>query len=339
MTGVQQIEVRAADADIRLDRWFNRHFPGLSHGKLQKLLRKGQIRIDGGRAKASDRVNAGQVIRVPPLDDKDSAERPPRKSHQRLSAEDKKFIQSLVLYKNKNVIAINKPAGLSVQGGTKTHRHIDGMLDGLKFGEEERPKLVHRLDRDTSGVLLLARSARAAAKLSNAFRTRRVTKIYWALVAGEPPIKEGIIDVPLIKAGATAQQGREMMMPDLDEQAGAQRTKTAYEVISSIGGELTWLALQPVTGRTHQLRAHAAAIGNPIIGDHKYGSRQDLNPAMEDRLHLHARRLDIEDRELGSFSVEAPLPAHMQKSWDFLGLHEKDGDTIKLLSEEGPLSA
>ncbi len=338
MSGVQQIEVTEADSEIRLDRWFHRHFPGLSHGRLQKLLRKGQVRVDGARAKASDRVNAGQIIRVPPIRLEDEAAQPPKSQNKRLSDEDKKFIQSLVLFKNSDVIAINKPAGLSVQGGTKTHRHIDGMLDGLRFGSDERPKLVHRLDRDTSGVLLLARSAKAAAILSSAFRTRRVKKIYWALTKGAPPIREGIIDVPLIKASSTAQQGREMMMPDLDDQSGARSTKTAYEVVSSIGGEMSWMALQPITGRTHQLRAHCAAIGNPIIGDHKYGLKQDLNPDLEDRLHLHARRLDIEDKVLGTFTVTAPLPQHMKKSWDFLGLVEKEGDDIKLTSEEGPLS-
>ena len=176
MSGVQQIEVTEADSEIRLDRWFHRHFPGLSHGRLQKLLRKGQVRVDGARAKASDRVNAGQVIRVPPIRPEDEAPAPPKKSKQRLSSEDKKFIQSLVIFKNSDVIAINKPAGLAVQGGTKTQRHIDGMLDGLRFDADERPKLVHRLDRDTSGVLLLARSAKVAAILSAAFRTRRGEK-------------------------------------------------------------------------------------------------------------------------------------------------------------------
>lgn len=338
MSGVQQIEVNDADSEIRLDRWFHRHFPDLGHGRLQKLLRKGQVRIDGARAKASDRVVAGQVIRVPPFEAQEG-KGPVKKVPQGLSDQDKKFIQSLVLFKNSDLIAINKPAGLAVQGGTKTHRHIDGMLDGLRFGEKERPKLVHRLDRDTSGVLLLARSAKVAAILTAAFRTRRVKKIYWALAKGAPPIREGIVDVPLIKATVTAQQGREMMMPDLDEQSGARGAKTAYEVVSSIGGEMSWLALQPITGRTHQLRAHCAAIGNPIIGDHKYGFKQDLNPDLADQLHLHARQLDVEDKKLGSFSFVAPLPAHMKKSWDFLGLAERDGDDIKMISEEGPLNS
>ncbi len=336
MTGVQQIEVADADSDIRLDRWFQRHFPGVSHGRLQKLLRKGQVRVDGSRAKASDRVAVGQIIRVPPLTEKDTESRP-KPSIRKLSDDDKKFIQSIVLFKNSYVVAINKPAGLAVQGGSKTHRHIDGMLDGLRFGAKERPKLVHRLDRDTSGVLLLARSAKVAAKLSAAFRTRRVRKTYWALAKGVPPIREGIIDVPLVKTVSAAQQGREMVMPDLDDQSGARRAKTAYEVVASAGGELTWLALQPVTGRTHQLRAHCAAIGNPIIGDHKYGERQDLNPDLADQLHLHARQLDITDNELGRLSIVAPLPPHMKKSWAFLGLDEREGYTIKLLDEESLL--
>ncbi len=337
MSGVQQIEVAESDSEIRLDRWFHRHFPGLSHGRLQKLLRKGQVRVDGARAKASDRVNAGQIIRVPPIQEEapNAAAKPAR---QKLSADEKKFIQSLVLFKNSDLIAINKPAGLAVQGGTKTHRHIDGMLDGLRFGEKERPKLVHRLDRDTSGVLVLARTAKAAATLSAAFRSRRVKKIYWALTKGAPPIRKGIIDVPLIKAASAAQQGREMMMPDLDDQAAARSTKTAYQVVSSIGGEMSWLALQPVTGRTHQLRAHCAAIGNPIIGDHKYGERQAINPDLADQLHLHARRLDINDRKLGNISIVAPLSAHMKKSWGFLGLVEREGDEIELAQEEDPLS-
>lgn len=260
MTGVETVEVTADDDDIRLDRWFRRRYPGLKHGALEKLLRTGQIRIDGKRVKANFRLTAGQQVRIPPQAAALPSESP-RREVRKLDAGDAAFVQSLVIYRDDDVIALNKPPGLAVQGGTKTTRHLDAMLDGLRFGAKERPKLVHRLDRDTSGVLLLARNAKTAARLGKAFQGRNVRKIYWALVAGVPAMAKGRIDLPL---GKRLGPRGERMMPD---EAEGKSAITLYSVIESAANTAAWLALWPLTGRTHQLRVHCAAIGHPIAGD------------------------------------------------------------------------
>src|SRR5579862_9207337 len=247
MSGVQTLTVAPEDAEIRLDRWFKRHFPDLGHGRLEKLLRTGQIRLDGKRADASDRVAAGQRVRVPPLpaSPAPAAAKPPRSPAPR--AEDERFMQRLVLHRDDDVIIIDKPAGLAVQGGTGTTRHLDGLLDALRFGAAERPRLVHRLDKDTSGVLVLARNARAAAKLAQAFREKSTRKIYWAAVVGLPKKRQGRIDRKLAKL-----PGRlgERVAPDEE----GRRAVTFYRVVEHAGRRASWLALMPQTGRTHQLR-------------------------------------------------------------------------------------
>jgi 23S rRNA pseudouridine955/2504/2580 synthase len=315
----QLIQVSTDDADIRLDRWFRRHFPGVQHGRLEKLLRTGQVRVDGKRAKASHRLAQGETIRIPPGIEQgppENAARPP------VREADARFVQSLVIHRDRDVIAINKPPGLAVQGGTGTTRHLDGMLDALRFDAEERPRLVHRLDRDTSGVMLLARSARAAAQLSEAFRHKSARKIYWALVAGVPRLAQGKIDLALAKEGGPA---GERVAADDD----GKRAITLYSVLDRIGDKAAWLALLPLTGRTHQLRVHCAeAIGTPIVGDHKYGGdRADL-PGQDigRHMHLHARTLVLPHPAGGTLTVTAPLPEHMRAAWQFFGFDPEARD-------------
>ena len=315
----EALTIKDDEADLRLDRWFRRHFPGLQHGRLEKLLRTGQVRVDGKRAKANVRLVPGQTIRIPPGIEKgptERSERPP------VRESDARFVQSLVIHRDDDVIAINKPPGLAVQGGTGTTRHLDGMLDALRFGAEERPRLVHRLDRDTSGVMLLARNARAAAQLSEAFRGKSARKIYWALVAGVPRPAQGKIDLALAKEGGPA--GERVAADD-----EGKRAITLYSIMDRIGDKAAWLALLPLTGRTHQLRVHCAeAIGTPIVGDHKYGGdRADL-PGQEigRQMHLHARQLVLPHPAGGTLAVTAPLPQHMRATWKFFGFDPEAKD-------------
>lgn len=327
MGGVQQVPVEAAADGQRLDRWFRQHFPQVTHGRLEKMLRKGEIRVDGRRVKASARLESGQVVRVPPLPEAP----PPAPSDAAapaVSAREAKALQASVLYKDDNVIAVNKPAGLAVQGGSGQRRHLDGMLDALRFGSDERPRLVHRLDRDTAGVLLLARNAPAARSLTAAFRGKDTQKIYWALVAGEPAERRGLIDLPLAKQ---AQKRGEAMAPD--EDAG-KPARTLFHVVESqrdkaSGERVSWLLLLPLTGRTHQLRVHCAALGTPIVGDGKYGGRAAFPGFLAEAktLHLVARELALPDPEVGTtLRVTAPLPPHMAATWQALGFTEAKGE-------------
>jgi 23S rRNA pseudouridine955/2504/2580 synthase len=303
------LTIAESEATLRLDRWFKRHYPALGHGRLEKLLRIGQIRVDGRRARAGDRLSAGQQIRVPAL-----AELPPPAAMP-VAPADAARLRRQILHQDAALIVLNKPPGLAVQGGTHVERHLDGLLDALRFGNDERPRLVHRLDRDTSGVLLLARTAAAAAFLTRAFRDRATRKIYWALVAGRPSPAQGRIDLALAKRGGA---GGERVRPDAE---AGKRAVSHYRVVESAGERASWLALMPVTGRTHQLRAHCAAIGTPILGDFKYGgARADLTGLPTTRqLHLHARALAMPHPAGGFLRVAAPLPPHMQASWDFFG--------------------
>jgi 23S rRNA pseudouridine955/2504/2580 synthase len=317
MSGVQTISVAAGDGEIRLDRWFRRHFPSLAHSRLEKLLRTGQIRVDGRRARAGDRLAPGQLIRVPPLGDLSVAPLP------RLALPTKRdvaMLQSAVLHMDDDLIVINKPPGLAVQGGTKTARHLDALLDALRFDARERPRLVHRLDRDTSGVLVLARSAAAATKLAAAFRGRAARKIYWAAVVGLPKPRQGRIDQPLVKLPGPA---GERVAPDEEE---GKRAVTYYRTLSHAGDKIAWLALEPVTGRTHQLRAHCLALGTPILGDGKYGGVAAHPSGVPNarRLHLHARALALPHPKGGTLVVVAPLPAHMKETWKFFGFDEAE---------------
>lgn len=315
MSAVELVAVSADDDDIRLDRWFRRRYPGLKHGALEKALRTGQIRVDGKRVKANIRLSAGQEVRVPPQASAPAVETP-RHEQRKLAPVDAAFIQSLVIYMDDDVIALNKPPGLAVQGGTKTTRHVDAMLDGLRFDARERPKLVHRLDRDTSGVLLLARGAKAAAMLGKAFQGRTVRKIYWALVAGVPAMKEGRIDLPLGKRAGP--RGERMMA---DDDAGKSAV-SLYSLVETAGRTASWLALWPLTGRTHQLRVHCAIVEHPIVGDGKYGGEAAFLPGdgVARQLHLHARELRLPHPSgRGELHITADLPPHMAESWDLFG--------------------
>ncbi|HEY1796898.1 MAG TPA: RluA family pseudouridine synthase [Stellaceae bacterium] len=308
---IETITVQTTDGTLRLDRWFRRHYPELAHGRLEKLLRTGQVRVDGKRAKAGDRVEPGQAIRVPPIGEAPpSADAPPRQPRPR----DEAALRDRVIYRDDWAIVIDKPSGLAVQGGTNTERHVDQLLDGLRFDSEERPRLVHRLDKDTSGILLIARTPAAAAHFTRAFRDKTTRKIYWAAVVGTPEMAQGRIDLALAKLPG---RGGERVRPDEE----GKDAVTYYNVVDRAGDRATWLALLPLTGRTHQLRAHCAAIGTPILGDGKYGGAgAHLGGGIAaNRLHLHARSLAIPHPLGGTLKVTAKLPPHMQKLWDFLG--------------------
>lgn len=331
MENVKTFQVAQEEAGLRLDRWFKRRFPEIAHGRLEKLLRTGQVRVDGGRVKAGFRVDTGQQVRVPPLikdAEAETRDRAPRVN--RVTGADKNMLHGAVLHMDDAVIVINKPPGLAVQGGSGTVRHIDGMLDALRFGRDERPRLVHRLDRDTSGVLLLARSANAANKLGQTFRGRTARKIYWALTAGAPRPHQGRIQAPLAKLGGdtrTEWEARERVSAvDIDDPRG-KPADTLYKVIEMAGDAVAWTAFMPLTGRTHQIRAHAGLIGVPVVGDHKYGGEKSLVHGISDKLHLHAREISLPHPDGGILQVCAPLPPHMRETWRFFGFDpEMPGD-------------
>jgi len=297
---------------MRLDRWFSVHFPDLPWSHLQKLIRSGQVRVEGGRARASTRLAAGQRIRVPPIAAARAA--PARQP----DAGDAEFLRSILLYETDDVMVFNKPSGLAVQGGSGTSRHIDGMLGALAYERGEAPRLVHRLDRDTSGCLLVARSRAAASHLGKVFRSRSARKIYWAVTAGVPQPPQGRLSGYLVRQ-ATADGEQMRVVPSGTE--GAQHAVTHYAVIDRAGDKFAWVTLKPVTGRTHQLRVQMAGLGTPILGDPRYFNRPDFHlPAgLGKGLHLHARRLSLPLSGGRRLDVTAPLPPHMEKSFETLG--------------------
>jgi len=316
---VRQFTVAPDDDGIRLDRWFKRNLPDASFNLVSRWSRTGQLRVDGKRAAPGDRIEAGQVIRVPPAE---AAPAPrPKPVRRELSADEIAFVRDMVIHRDPAAIVVNKPPGLATQGGTRTTVHLDGLLDGLAEGDEPRPKLVHRLDKDTSGVLLLARTARAAAFFSRAFSGRSARKVYWAIVVGVPALAEGQIDLPIAKQPGT---GGEKMHVDEEEGLAA---RTRYRVIDRAGNRAAWVELYPLTGRTHQLRVHMAAIGHPIVGDGKYaGQEAFLTGSISRKLHLHARRLRIDHPDGGTIDVTADLPAHFAQSLESLGFDAALGD-------------
>ena len=308
------------EADIRLDRWFRRHFPGVTQGAIQKLCRTGQVRVDGRRADAATRLAAGQSVRVPPL----PAQPAPKPQQPDIDRDIARDLQRLVIYRDDYVIALNKPHGMPVQGGPGISLHLDALLDALRFGFAERPRLVHRLDRDTSGVLLIARTPGVAAKLAAAFRGRDVEKTYWAVVAGRPIPPEGHIDLPLRRIGGARGERTEVADRNAED---AARAVTDYRTLDHAGQKLAWLELHPLTGRTHQLRVHCVALGAPIVGDVKY-ARPDQNNAfsatvagLSSELHLHARALRLPHPAGGTLLVEADLPPHIAQTFRTLGFH------------------
>ncbi len=316
MSAVQNIIVKAGEEDQRLDRWFKRQFPHISHGALEKYLRKGEVRVDGKRSKSSFRLQKDMLVRVPPMPDADTP-----KPFTRVNAEDAAFLRDLVIYKDARVIVLNKPAGLAVQGGTKTTRHIDGMLDALaKKGE--RPRLVHRLDRDTSGVLLLGRDVAATAALAKSFQSRKAQKTYWALVLGVPRPEMGLLSGYMKKG--FGEKGRELMITARHGDPDASYARTRYAVLARAGQRASWVALRPETGRTHQLRFHMAGMGHAIAGDRKYVCDRPDVGGLDEQLHLHAHAITLPHPDGGMLSAEAPLPAHMNRSFAALGFGASD---------------
>lgn len=329
MSDVRQFTVGADDDDIRLDRWFKRHLPDVSFNLVSRWARTGQLRVDGARATPGDRLRAGQQLRVPPDEPKPAATARPKRERPPVSAEQAAFAQEIVIHRDPHAIVINKPPGLATQGGTRTTEHVDGLLDALQFDAEGRPKLVHRLDKDTSGALLIARSARAAAFFAKSFSGRTARKVYWALVAGVPDIEDGLIDLPIAKQPGT---GGEKM--HVSEHEG-QPSRSRYRVLERAGNRAAWVELQPLTGRTHQLRVHMAAIGHPIVGDGKYGGADAfLTGGVSRKMHLHARRIRIDAPDGGRVDVTAELPQHFAESMALLGFDLSHGD--RPLSDEGP---
>ncbi len=333
MSRVRMLTVSSGDAEQRLDHWFRHIFPHVTQGLIGKMCRKGEIRVDGGRVKPATRLAEGQSVRIPPLPE--AAERPARPPGPGISDADAEMIRSCVIHRDDHVIALNKPPGLPTQGGSGQTRHVDGLAGALRFGFDEKPRLVHRLDKDTSGVLILARTRAVAGALTRAFRTRDTRKIYWATIAGVPSPRKGTIRFGLVKATGHGAKGEgEKMLclhpRDVERTAGARHATTDYAVLSSLGARTAWVAMAPVTGRTHQLRAHMAKIGHPIIGDGKYGGPGQENPGngwgaqlggeISRKLHLHARLLILRHPVSGAdLHLSAKLPGHMARTWEMLG--------------------
>jgi len=364
MTGVSTRTVKADEAEMRLDRWFRLHFPDLAFGHLQKLLRTGQVRIEGKRAKSDTRLAPGQVVRIPPLGreaapasapeqrgtrsagvaalrepgagaGREASGRPRSLKEARRESETATYLKSITLYEDAEMMVLNKPAGLAVQGGSGTTRHIDGMLEALIGKDGQRPRLVHRLDKDTAGCLVIAKTRLAAATLAKTFRSRSARKVYWALVAGVPRVKQGRISTYLAKGEDEHGDAKMKVARHGDE--GADHAVTYYAIVETSAQKLAWLSLKPVTGRTHQLRAHTAHIGHPIVGDPKYFDKQnwELPGGMQNKLHLLARRIVIPQPKTGKpVDVTAPLPPHMLQSWNLLGLDARGYDPIENAPEE-----
>ncbi|MGN3973928.1 RluA family pseudouridine synthase [Tsuneonella sp. SYSU-LHT278] len=325
---VRQFTVAADDDGVRLDRWFKRNLPQVGFATVSRWARTGQIRVDGKRARPEDRLAAGQVLRVPPGGDQPQAAKGAKPRRRELSADEIAAAKGMVIEETPAAIVLNKPPGLATQGGTKTTSHVDGLLDAFMEEGDPRPRLVHRLDKDTSGVLLVARTPGSAAFFSKRFSGRSAKKVYWALVAGRPEVSHGMIEAPLAKQPGT---GGEKM--HVDEENG-QPAKTRYRVVDRAGNRAAWVELEPLTGRTHQLRAHMAAIGHPIVGDGKYGGQDAfLTGSVSRKMHLHARRLIIDSPKGGKIDVTAELPEHFAATMEQLGFDPSLSDASPT---EGP---
>ena len=312
MSGVQQRQVSGDEDGMRVDRWFARHFPQLGFGRLQKLIRNGEIKVDKAKVTTSTRLTPGQTVRIPPIDDPDVTREP------RVDDEDALFLRDLILYEDDDLFVLNKPHGLAVQGGSGTTRHLDGMLKSLPNPKGEAPKLVHRLDRDTSGCLVVARTSAAATHFGAVFRSRSARKIYWAVVAGNPSPRQGEISCFLSKRSTT--DGEQMVVVK-NGTPGAVHSHSYYSTTDTASRRFAWVTLKPVTGRTHQLRVHMAQLGTPILDDPRYFNIENYQAAegLGQGLHLHARRIALPLRGGKRLDVSAPLPPHMQQSFDALG--------------------
>ena len=329
--GVQTVAVSPDESGMRVDRFFEGRFPGLSFSHIQRIIRKGDVRVNGKRTQPKNRLEAGQAVRIPPL----QLEAPKPRDDAPQAQKDRAFIRSITLYEDDDVLVLNKPMGLAVQGGSGTTRHLDGMLGALRGShpDAQRPRLVHRLDKDTAGCLLVAKTRFAAAALAKTFRTRSARKIYWALVAGVPKPKQGRISTFLAKQEVEEDS---FMRIARHGEKDAVHAVTYYAVVETAAQKLAWISLKPVTGRTHQLRAHMAHVGNPIVGDPKYFNIEnwELPGGMQDKLHLLARRISVPHPRGGTIDVSAPLPPHMEQSWNLLGFDAKRYDPIVDAPEE-----
>ncbi|MPZ56364.1 MAG: RluA family pseudouridine synthase [Rhizobiales bacterium] len=330
MSVVQTVTVTPDESGMRVDRFFEARFPGLSFSHIQRIIRKGEVRVNGKRVEPKDRLEAGQAVRIPPL--KLDAPKPARPADA-VDAKTREFLKSITLFEDADVLVLNKPMGLAVQGGSGTVRHIDGMLESLRDKQGQKPRLVHRLDKDTAGCLLVAKTRFAATALAKNFRTRSARKIYWALVAGVPKPKQGRISTFLAKE---EREDDSLMRIAAHGDEGASHAVTYYAVVETAAQRLAWVSLKPVTGRTHQLRAHMDHIKHPILGDPKYFNKEnwELPPGIQQRLHLLARRIAISHPRGGVIDITAPLPPHMQQSWNFLGFDAKRYDPIEGAPEE-----
>ncbi len=329
--GVQTLTVTADENDMRVDRFFEARFPGLSFSHIQRIIRKGEVRVNGKRTQPKARLQSGQAVRIPPL----KVAAPPPRDDAPAAQKDRAFLKGITLYEDDDVIVLNKPAGLAVQGGSGTPRHLDGMLGALRgsHADAQRPRLVHRLDKDTAGCLLVAKTRFAAAALAKTFRTRAARKIYWALVVGVPKPKQGRVSTYLAKQEVEEDS---FMRIAKHGDKDAMHAVTYYAVVETAAQKLSWISLKPVTGRTHQLRAHMAHVGNPIVGDPKYFNIEnwELPGGIQDRLHLLARRIVVPHPRGGVIDVSAPLPLHMQQSWNLLGFDASRYDPIVEAPEE-----
>lgn len=326
---VQTVSVAADESGMRVDRFFEARFPGLSFSHIQRIIRKGEVRVNGKRTQPKARLEAGQAVRIPPL----KVEAPPPRDDAPPAQKDRAFLKSITLYEDADVMVLNKPMGLAVQGGSGTTRHIDGMLGALRGPDAQRPRLVHRLDKDTAGCLLVAKTRFAAAALAKTFRSRSARKIYWALVAGVPKPAQGRISTYLAKQ--EVEEDSYMRIAKHGEK-DAVHAVTYYAVVEPAAHKFAWISLKPVTGRTHQLRAHMAHVGNPIVGDPKYFNIEnwEFPGGVQNKLHLLARRIAVPHPRGGIIDVSAPLPPHMEQSWNLLGFDAKRYDSIEEAPEE-----
>ena len=326
---VQTVSVTADESGMRVDRFFEARFPGLSFSHIQRIIRKGEVRVNGKRTQPKARLEAGQAVRIPPL----KVEAPAPRDDAPAAQKDRAFLKSIILFEDADVMVLNKPMGLAVQGGSGTTRHIDGMLAALRGPDGQRPRLVHRLDKDTAGCLLVAKTRFAATALAKTFRSRSARKIYWALVAGVPKPRQGRVSTFLAKE---EREEDSFMRIAAHGEKGASHAVTYYAVVETAAQRVAWLSLKPVTGRTHQLRAHMAHINHAIVGDPKYFNKEnwELPGGIQSRLHLLARRIAVPHPRGGIIDVSAPLPPHMEQSWNLLGFDAKRYDPIEEAPEE-----
>lgn len=327
-TSVQNVVVTADEAGMRVDRFLEARFPGLSYSHIHRVVRKGELRVDGRRVEGKDRLTAGQKVRIPPL-----RFEAPKSAASEADQKTRDALKDMTLFEDDDVLVFNKPYGLAVQGGSGMVRHLDGMLEAMRDRAGQRPRLVHRLDRETAGCLLVAKTRFAASALAKTFRTRSARKIYWALVAGVPKPRQGRVSTFLAKE---EREDESLMRIAKHGEEGASHAVTYYAVVETAAQQLAWVSLKPVTGRTHQLRAHMAHIDHPIIGDSKYFRAENwsLPGGMQNRLHLLARRIVVPHPRGGTIDVTAPLPPHMQQSWNLLGFDASRYDPIVEAPEE-----